>query len=218
LFATDIACGRGMGTLGWLGVDGLSAVLRCGAGRGCSAAVPPVLAMPSRASAARHRFMRETVPGGRDPAGHGKDGGHSGRAATGDPSPCPSPFSAGSSCSMRVPISLVTGGGLGRLWRRLGSSRAGKDITMRMHARVTAQHRFRHPNGVFIALSFRCQSFISYLNLREFLILLVLSMHRDKSCIVASCNPTVLSYLIETALFLAPRTKSRDGFFSLLLF
>ena len=178
MFATDIACGRGMGTPGWLGVDGLSAVLRCGAGRGCSAAVPPVLAMPSRASAARHRFMRETVPGGRDPAGHGKDGGHSGRAATGDPSPCPSPFSAGSSCSMRVPISLVTGGGLGRLWRRLGSSRAGKDITMRMHAKghrsievsrwllqrvfrlnehpinaadTTTQHRFRLPNGVFIA-------------------------------------------------------------------
>jgi hypothetical protein len=214
LFATDIACGRGMGTLGWLDVDGLSAVLRCGAGRGCSAAVPPVLAMPSRASAARHRFMRETVPGGRDPAGHGKDGGHSGRAVTGDPSPCPSPFSAGSSCSMRVPISLVTGGGLGRLWRRLGSSRAGKDITMRMHARV---HRTAQ-----ISPSKRCprwprRSFF-VLNLREFLILLVLSMHRDKSCIVASCNPTVLSYLIETALFLAPRTKSRDGFFSLLLF
>ena len=74
--------------------------------------------------------------------------------------------------------SLVTGGGLGRLWRRLGSSRAGKDITMRMHAKghrsievsrwllqrvfrlnehpinaadTTTQHRFRLPNGVFIA-------------------------------------------------------------------
>ena len=46
------------------------------------------------------------------------------------PMNCRSPFSAGN-CSMRVPISLVTGGGLGRLWSRLGSSRAGRFTTMR---------------------------------------------------------------------------------------
>ena len=54
-----------MGTPGWLGAAGLSTVLRCGAGRGCSAASPPVLAMPSNASAARHLFIREgTSPEG----------------------------------------------------------------------------------------------------------------------------------------------------------
>jgi hypothetical protein len=44
------------------------------------------------------------------------------------PMNCRSPFSAGN-CSMRVLI--VTGGGLGRLWSRLGSSRAGRFTTMR---------------------------------------------------------------------------------------